>query len=51
MYKTFSSERKNPISVEIICLAFATEFLSFDRGEDWNVLTPGGGGYSLNWAI
>lgn len=44
MYKTFSSERKNPISVEIICLAFATEFLSFDRGEDWNVLTPGGGG-------
>ena len=39
MYKTFSSERKNPISFEIVCLAFATEFLSFDRGEDWNVLT------------
>lgn len=34
MYKTFSSERKNPISLEIVCLAFATEFLSFDRGED-----------------
>lgn len=34
MYKTFSSERKNPISSEIVCLAFATEFLSFDRGED-----------------
>lgn len=34
MYKTFSSERKNPISLEIVCLAFATEFLSFDRGKD-----------------
>ena len=34
MYKSFSSERKNPISFEIVCLAFATEFLSFDRGED-----------------
>jgi len=34
MYKTFSSESKNPISFEILCLAFATEFLSFDRGED-----------------
>lgn len=39
MYKTFSSERKNPISFEMVCLAFATQFLSFDRGEDWNVLT------------
>lgn len=39
MYKTFSSASKNLKRLALkyfVWLSFATEFLSFNRGEDWD---------------